>query len=68
MPRVQVYIPDDVSNALAHGARSILLGKTAFVRAILCAAAREIGTPESPDKAPCRDGQTRGEVAHAPAA
>ena len=68
MPRVQVHIPDDVSTALADSARSLLLGKQAYIRAILCAAARELGKPESPHELLCRGEKTRREVAHAPSA
>ena len=41
MPRLQVYVPEDVAHVLSDQARSLLLGRQQYIRAILAAVAEQ---------------------------
>lgn len=56
MPKLQVYVPDDVAQVLARQSRSLLLGRQQYIRAILAAVAEQ----DDPEQAPQEVGQPSG--------
>ena len=52
MPTLHIYVPDDVGRVLAKQARSLLLGRAQFARAILCAATEQIARQEAGNAEP----------------
>ena len=52
MPRLQDYVPDDVAQVLAGQARSLLLGRQQYIRAILAAVAEQSKLPDASDPPP----------------
>ena len=66
MPRLQVYVPEEVAHILASQARSLLLGRQQYIRAILAAvAARAEPATEDEQRAGARQpaGRPDGEGA-----
>lgn len=61
MPNINVDVPERIADALDRQARSLLLRRRSFVRAILAAVAAEAESPREED-AQRRDDASRGEV------
>ena len=47
MPRLQVQVPEEVDRVLTRHAKALWLARQQFIRAILCAVARELDHEQS---------------------
>jgi hypothetical protein len=65
MASITVQVPDLVADALTRQARALLLGRRAYVRAVLAAVASQADRDRSPADTPGNGVPARGEVPYA---